>query len=100
MIIVDECSRLSWPYFLAKKPDVPAVLAKFLTTAVRGALRPPWSVCARTMAPSSRSRRPWRYWATIRSIPLENSPVDSPKHKSMAERFIAMTLELAMASCP
>ena len=31
MMMVDDCSRFSWSYFVKKKSDVPAVFASFLT---------------------------------------------------------------------
>lgn len=96
MMMVDDCSRFSWSYFVKKKSDVPAVFASFLTD-IRAQGTP--SPGLRSDNGTDLTNQEFVALLDHHSIRREYTPVDSPKHDNVAERCIAMTLELAMPCC-
>ena len=98
LMIVDDYSRIRWPYFLERKSDVPAAFARFLAdvnaTGVSSTVE-----CVRSDNGTEFVRVEFVKLLDHRGIQREYIPVSSPKHNGVVEQHIAMTLELARASC-
>ena len=97
MMIVDDYSRLGWPYFLRRKSDVPEVFAAFLAD-INAKGRPSIVECLRSDNGTEFLKAQFVAMLNHYGIRREHTPVGSPKHDGVVERRIAMTLELAMAS--
>ena len=97
MMIVDDYSRMGWPYFLNRKSDVPMAFAGFLVDInARGS--PSIVECIRSDNGTEFTKPELVALLNKRGIRREYTPVNSPKHDGVVERRIAMTLEFAMAS--
>ena len=97
MMIVDDYSRMRWPYFFKRKCDVPMGFTVFLADInARGTL----SIveCIRSDNGTESIQPEFVALFSNRGIRREYTPVNCPKHDGVVERQIAMTLELAMAS--
>ena len=97
MMIVDDYSRMGWPYFLKRKSDVPMAFAGFLAD-VNAKGVPSIVECIRSDNGTEFTKPEFVALLNERGIRREYTPVNSPKHDGVVERRIAMTLELAMAS--
>lgn len=97
MMIVDDFSRIAWPYFLKKKSAVPAVFARFLL----GILAQGTPSTVKRLDSDNRTQCTNQEFVALpdhHRIRCECTPVDSSKHNGVAEHGIAITVELAMAS--
>ena len=97
MMIVDDYSRMGWPYFLKRKSDVPVAFAGFLADINAKAV-PSIVECLRSDNGTEFVKPEFVAMLNARGIRREYTPVGSPKHDGVVERRIAMTLELGMAS--
>ena len=97
MMIVDDYSRMGWPYFLKRKSDVPMAFAGFLAD-VNAKGVPSIVEYIRSDNGTEFTKPEFVALLNERGIRREYTPVNSPKHDGVVERRIAMTLELAMAS--
>ena len=97
LMIVDDYSRMGWPYFLKRKSDVPMAFAGFLAD-VNAKGVPSIVECIRSDNGTEFTKPEFVALLNERGIRREYMPVNSPKHDGVVERRIAMTLELAMAS--
>ena len=97
MIIVDDYSRMGWPYFLNRKSDVPMAFVGLLADIIaRGT--PSIVECIRSDNDTEYTKPKFVALFNNRGICREYTPVNPPKHDGVVERRIAMTVELAMAS--
>ena len=97
MVIVDDYSRMGWPYSLKRNSDVPMAFAGFLADInARGT--PSVVKCIRFDNGTEFTKPEFVAFLNDRGIRREYTPVNSPKHDGVVERRIAMMLELAMAS--
>ena len=97
MMIVDDYSRMGWPYFLKRKSDVPVAFAGFLAD-INAKGVPSIVECLRSDNGTEFVKPEFVAMLNARGIRREYTPVGSPKHDGVVERRIAMTLELGMAS--
>ena len=97
MMIVDDYSRLGWPYFLKRKSDVPNVLAGFLAD-INAKSRPSTVEYLRSDNGSELFIPEFVAMLNHHGIRREHTTVGSPKHDGVVERRIAITLGLAVAS--
>ncbi|CAN0527058.1 unnamed protein product, partial [Laminaria digitata] len=98
MMIVDDYSRLGWPYFLKRKSDVPAAFAGFLAD-INATGVPSIVESVRSDNGTEFVTREFVEMLDRRGIRREYTPVNSPKDNGVVERQISLVLELAMASC-
>ena len=97
MIIVDDYSRMEWPYFLERKSNVPTYFERLMgDVSATGVPSTVWCVCSDNATKFVRAEF---VELLDRGIRREYIPVGLPDHNGMVERHIAMTLELTMASC-
>ncbi|CAN0177108.1 unnamed protein product, partial [Laminaria digitata] len=96
MMIVDDLSRLGWPYFLKKKSDAALAFAKLLAD-IRADGCPSVVECVRSDNGPELLSVEFVAMLDSHGICREYTPVASPKHDGVVERRIACTLELAMA---
>ena len=98
MMTVDDYSPMGCPCFLERKSDVPITFAGFLADInARGT--PSIVQCIRSDNGTEFTNQEVVALLNDRGIRREYRSVNSPKHDGAVERRIAMTLELAMASC-
>ena len=105
MILVDDYSRVAWPYCLTTS-DVPAAFRRFLNE-VRAQENPRAVQCLRTSTPWSvysatgtdLMKQEFVALLNRHDIRREYTSVDFPTRNGVAERCIATTLKIAMASC-
>ena len=97
MMIVDDYSRMGWPYFFKRKSDVPMAFAGF-PADINARGTPSIVECIRSGNGTEFTKPEFVAILTDRGTRREYTPVNSPKHDGVGERRIAMTLKLAMAS--
>ena len=98
MMVVDDYSRLGWPYVLKRKSDVPLVFAHFLPDI--GAYVSRFRVgCIRSDIGLEFINPDFVGLLDRLGIRREYTPVSSPKHDGVSERRIAAIPDVAMASC-
>ena len=97
MTIVDDYSRMGWPYFLKRKSDVPTAFERFLADV--NATRIPSTVeCVRSDNGAELVRAEFVELLDRRGLSREYILVGLPKHNGVVERHIAMTVEFARIS--
>ena len=96
MMIVDDYSRVGWPYFLKRKSKVLIAFAGFRAD-INATGAPSTVECIRSDNGTAFTKSEFVALLNERGIRREYKPVNSPKHDGVVERRIPMTLELAMA---
>lgn len=94
VMIVGDYSRVTWPYF----SETSDVLPVFGSSDIRAQDHPCAMECLRSDNSTEFVKQEFMALLKHHGLRSEYTSVDSPKHSSVAERCIAMMLELAMAS--
>ena len=96
LMIVDDYSRMGWPYFLKRKSDVPMAFSGFLADIDAKGV-PSMVECIRSDNGTEFTKPEFVALLNERGVRREYTSVDSPEYDGVVERPIAMALELTMA---